>query len=204
MDNLIKTMNDCQFKLDNATTLDEIRGLEGAAAVAYFKGFKLLLPETINFPGRRRRPPKDPVNVLLSLGYTVLLSNVHHFVRLNHLNAHMGHLHTPGPGSMALVSDLMEEFRSLVVDSVVLTLVRSGEIGNTDFIWEPDEVAPCVIKADARKRFITALEAKFRSGQIHPQEKRVMDVRSIIRLQVEHYRSVIVRNQMVYKGFHAK
>jgi CRISP-associated protein Cas1 len=103
-----------------------VRGLEGQAARHYFEALRLLLPVGTDFAARSRRPPRDPVYASLSMGYAVLANNLHPLVRLEGLNAHMGHLHVAAPCSLALVSDLMEEFRAPVVDSVVLHLWRQG------------------------------------------------------------------------------
>ena len=117
----IQQITALQLKLASVGDIAQVRGLEGAAAKAYFAGLKILLPEEINFAGRVRRPPKDPTNVLLSFGYAVLTHNFHTLLRLAGLNAHMGSLHVCGAGSLALASDLIEEFRAPVVDAVALT-----------------------------------------------------------------------------------
>jgi CRISP-associated protein Cas1 len=83
----------------------------------YFPAFGSLLKGKFEFEKRTRRPPTDPVNSLLSLGYTLLSQNLHSIVEMSGLHTHFGNLHVPRDNHAALVSDLMEEFRVLLVDS---------------------------------------------------------------------------------------
>ncbi|WP_119157600.1 CRISPR-associated endonuclease Cas1 [Caldimonas tepidiphila] len=197
---LLQAIEQAQQRLATATTLDQVRGLEGAAARAYFQALKALLPEGIHFPGRQRRPPRDPVNVTLSFGYAVLAHNLHTLVRLEGLNAHLGHLHAAAAGSLALVSDLMEEFRAPLVDAVALALWRAGQLKDADFEWStaPDE-QPCRLARTARKLFVDALEAKLESRILHPGLQRLMDFRRAMQAQVRHYQRVLLREEAVYQ-----
>lgn len=189
-------------RLDGANDLSTVRGLEGAAARRYFEGMRLLLPEGAHFPARQKQPPRDPVNLCLSLGYAVLAHNLHTLVRLEGLNPHLGHLHRAAPGSVALVSDLMEEFRAPVADAVVLTLWRQGALSETDVDWAPvgDEL-PCRLQPAARRRFIDALEQKLQSQMLHPVWKKSMDLRRAMQAQVRHYIRVLLRIDRVYQPF---
>jgi len=92
-------------------TLDELRGLEGAAAARYFSVWPKLLGPEWGFTARRRQPPPDPVNSLLSFGYTLLFYNVYAMLRARGLHPHVGIYHALRAGHPALCSDLMEEFR---------------------------------------------------------------------------------------------
>lgn len=200
----IQTITNCIDKLAYTKSVPEVMGLEGAAANAYFKAFKSLLPAHFNFPGRRRRPPKDPVNVLLSYGYTLLQAKINHFVLAAGLNPHLGNLHAEGPATNSLVSDLMEEFRPLVVDSVVLSLCRNDKISNTDFKWFSDAEIPCFLEASGRKVFLTGVETKLQSKLIHPTQKRMMDHTALMSAQVQHYTRVLLREEQLYKGLLTK
>lgn len=197
---LLQAIDQAQQRLATATALDQVRGLEGAAARAYFQALRTLLPEGIHFPGRQRRPPRDPVNVTLSLGYAVLAHNLHTLLRLEGLNAHLGHLHAAAPGSLALVSDLIEEFRAPAVDAVALALWREGRLRDTDFEWStaPDE-QPCRLGRAARRLFIVALEARLEGQFVHPRAQRLMDMRRAMQAQVRHYVRVLLREEAVYQ-----
>jgi CRISPR-associated protein Cas1 len=121
-----------------AGDIQELLGIEGAAAALYFEQFGTMLKERgewkFDFNSRNRRPPRDPVNALLSMGYSMLakeLSGVCHSVGLDPF---LGFYHQPRYGRPALALDLMEEFRPLIADSIALSLINRGELKPSDFI----------------------------------------------------------------------
>jgi len=102
-------------------SLNALRGHEGDGSAAYFSVFNhLLKPDDVTFEKRVRRPPTDPVNALLSFGYTLLMNDVLTAVNLVGFDPYVGYLHTPQYGRPSLALDLMEEFRPLIVDALVL------------------------------------------------------------------------------------
>lgn len=124
--------------LGPAISVDEVRGLEGAAAAEYFGIFGTLITNpTFRFTDRNRRPPRDPVNAMLSFGYALLQTVVEASVYRAGLDPFFGALHAPRHGATALVFDLMEEFRPLAVDSLVLELVNKRVIAAEDFAALP-------------------------------------------------------------------
>lgn len=112
--------------LPHATTLDTVLGIEGQAARTYFGGLDVIAPGAGT--GRTRRPPLDPVNCLLSFGYGMLRVAVHGALEQVGLDPYVGYLHGVRPGKPALALDLMEEFRPLLVDRLVLTLFNRGQV----------------------------------------------------------------------------
>lgn len=113
---------------ENASSVrSEIMRLEAEAAEIYWQGFRLLLPEGLDFPGRRKRfeGPEDPVNIMLNFCYGLLASEVWLAVEASGLDPFAGFLHADSPRRPALVMDIMEEFRQPLVDRVVLRLVSS-------------------------------------------------------------------------------
>ena len=192
-------IDDCQHRLATAADMNVLRGLEGAAARFYFEALRELLPEGVEFPARQRRPPRDPVNAMLSLGYVVLVHNMNTLLRLEGLNPHIGHLHRTAPAGLALASDLIEEFRAPVVDAVVLALLRQRQILISDFEFDDSAECPCRLRGAARRTFIHALESKFDSRLIHPRMQVGMDYRRAMQAQVRHYRRVLAREQAVYE-----
>lgn len=111
--------------LPTAVTTDEIMGLEGAAASAYFNGLRAILPAAAGFNGRNRQPPLDVVNAALSYGYTVLLGECTSALVTAGLDPAIGALHSNADNRPALALDLIEEFRPLIVDQVVVQLFRA-------------------------------------------------------------------------------
>lgn len=121
-------------QLPRADSVDNIRGLEGMAAADYFAVFGTLLTNpSFEFSQRTRRPPKDPVNAMLSFGYALLQVTVEGAVYRAGLDPYLGSLHAPRANAQTLVFDLMEEFRPVAVDSVVLNLVNHRSVKKSDF-----------------------------------------------------------------------
>ncbi len=175
--------------LDHAADIDQIRGIEGVAARTYFDALASTLSPGWGFKGREKRPPPDPVNVLLSFGYTILFFNVYSLLKARGLNPHVGFLHPVRRGHPGLASDLMEEFRAIVVDAVVLNLVFNNKVRESDFEKVPG--GKCRIKETARQVLIRALEAKFNSRLTHPVAGLKMDYRRCIEYQVNHVASLV-------------
>ncbi len=147
------------------TAMPTLLGLEGTGSALYFGVFQNLLAEGWEFPGRLRRPPPDPVNALLSFGYTVLSGYVSSAVSIVGLDPLVGYLHAPGYGRPCLALDLMEEFRPLIVDSVVLRVINNGILRQADF---RREIGSCWLEEDARRRYIEQLEARLNEEIQHP------------------------------------
>lgn len=146
-------------------TMATLLGLEGTGSALYFGVFQNLLHEGWAFPGRLRRPPPDPVNALLSFGYTVLANYVSSAVNIVGFDPLIGFLHAPGYGRPCLALDLMEEFRPLIVDSVVLRVINNGMIRPEDF---RQEMGSCWLEEGARRRYLEQLEARLNEEIQHP------------------------------------
>ncbi|MEC4805706.1 MAG: type I-D CRISPR-associated endonuclease Cas1d [Jaaginema sp. PMC 1079.18] len=146
-------------------TLDEVRGVEGLAAREYFAGIATILEETWGFNHRNRRPPTDPVNALLSFGYGLLRVQVTAATHLAGLDPYIGYLHEVHHGQPAMVLDLMEEFRALVADRVVLSVLRTREIQKSDF---QESLGAYRLSDTGRKTFLNAFERKMNDEFKHP------------------------------------
>jgi len=121
-------------RVDSVTEVDVLRGLEGAGAAAYFGAFgDLLKVEGIEWRGRIRRPPNDPVNVLLSFGYTLLTHRLAGMIETAGLFPYIGVLHEARQGRPSLALDLIEEFRPVVVDALVVRTLNRRELRLSDF-----------------------------------------------------------------------
>lgn len=172
-------------KVEHARGLDELLGLEGAAAAKYFSCFGTMLrPRDFdavwNFEDRNRRPPRDPVNALLSFGYALLAKECTVALLGEGLDPWWGFYHQPRHGRPSLALDLMEEFRPIIVDSAVLTAVNTGMVQAADFVRSR---AGCVLKDTARKSFIRAYEARLDQLATHPMFDYRCSWRSLIRVQ---------------------
>lgn len=150
------------------TQIDSLRGLEGAGSAAYFGVFgQLIRAEGFGFTTRNRRPPLDPINALLSFGYALLLHDVQSAVNLAGFDPYLGYLHTERYGRPSLALDLMEEFRPLVVDAVVLAAVNRRSLVLTDFVTEPVSGAVS-LSEEGRRTFLRLYEQKKQSEFKHP------------------------------------
>lgn len=172
-------------KVQHATDVDTLLGLEGALAAKYFSRFgDQLRPRdfdaTWDFTARDRRPPKDPVNAMLSFGYALLAKECTVALLAEGLDPWWGLFHQPRHGRPALALDLMEEFRPVVVDSTVLTAVNTGMVRTGDFVRSH---AGCALTDRGRKAFIRAYEARLDQLVTHPIFDYRCSWRSIIRLQ---------------------
>ncbi len=140
------------LKAQKCNNIEKLRGLEGIGAAAYFSVFGKVLKEPWFFSVRSRRPPLDPVNALLSFGYTLLLSHVTSALCISGLDPCVGFLHPEYRGRPSLALDLMEEFRSPVVDRLVVAMLNQGRLRPEQFSVK-DDGGVCM-REDARKIFI--------------------------------------------------
>ena len=187
-------------KIQNAESLDQLRGYEGNAARIYFQALVKTLNPKWQFSKRIKNPPTDPINALLSYGYTILFYNVYSLLRLHGLNPHVGFLHPIRMGHPALVSDIIEEFRAIIVDSVVFNLVFNERLSPEGFYWPDGRESACWIKPEAKRIFIKALEQKFNSKITHPHSGLKIDYRRAIAHQIRQLSAVIRGTEIQYKA----
>jgi CRISPR-associated protein Cas1 len=159
-------------------SLEQVMGVEGLAAKEYFACWDALLKEPWSFPRRNRRPPTDPVNSLLSFAYGLLRMQVTAAVHLAGLDPYIGYLHEVHHGQPAMVLDLMEEFRPLVGDSLVLSVLNNRELQPDNFT---ESLGAYRLSEDGRKRFLQAFERKMNDEFKHP----VFDYRCTYRRAIE-------------------
>lgn len=140
-----------------ATSLDELRGIEGQAAALYFELFDLLVnAPDLTFVARSRRPPLDPINALLSFLYTLVRAECEAALESVGLDPQVGFLHTLRPGRPALALDLMEEFRAWWADRLALTLLNRRQVGSQHF--EPRPGGAVYLSEEGRRVVLTAYQ----------------------------------------------
>jgi CRISPR-associated protein Cas1 len=170
-----------------AERIESLLGIEGLGAKVYFGNFSRMfktdtLPSEWDFQNRNRRPPRDPINALLSFGYAMLAKECTIAVAAEGFDPYWGFYHQPRHGRPALALDLMEEFRTSVVDSAVITAVNTGMVRDRDF---ETTKAGCAMKPAARKAFIRAYEGRLDQLVTHPVFDYRCSWRTIIRLQAK-------------------
>ena len=183
--------------------MDQLRGLEGKAAALYFELFGLLFKKELPFYTssfhRVRQPPTDPVNSLLSFGYTLLHSNIFSLVRMKGMNPYIGFLHAEDKGNPALINDLVEEFRT-IIDSLTLYILNKGILRNKDFYYRKDK-AGCFLCDEARKKFLELFEQRMWEESSDPQSGKMMNIRRHIESQVVQLRDVLAGTRALYEPY---
>jgi len=200
----IPFLGEMQSKAPHASTLDELRGYEGNSSAKYFRVFGQLLDDSFSFSKRIKHPPTDPVNALLSFGYTLLFQNIYSLVEAHGLHPYCGHLHALRDGHPALVSDVIEEFRAPVVDSLVIYLINSHIIKPDDFEQNEGTEKPCRLANEARKTFVHHFETKMLSTVTHPHTNYTVDYRRAIALQITELAQCIRDERETYRPMKAR
>jgi CRISPR-associated protein Cas1 len=182
-----KELKQIHDSLAAAQSVEQVYGYEGRGAACYFEAFAQLLEADLGFTHRVRRPPTDPVNSLLSFGYALCYYNLEALIRGHGLHPYVGHLHALRDGHAALASDLIEEFRAPVVDSLVLYLVNSRLLTAKDF-YRPssDPAAACLLRDDGRKVFLKHFELRMADSITHPLLRQSVSWRRAMEAQVVH------------------
>ena len=155
-------------ELKNQTAADRIRGFEGEAARHYFGVFNQMITAQSGFvfDGRTRRPPKDPVNAMLSFMYSLLSKEISGALQGVGLDPQVGFLHEERPGRDSLALDLLEEFRAPIIDRLVLTLINRQQVKEGDF--STDMLGGVIMKEDARRLLLQSWQAKKQEEITHP------------------------------------
>ncbi len=219
-------------KVDNAESFDSLMGYEGRSSTLYFEGFsQSILSEELTFSKRIRRPPTDPVNAMLSLGYTLLFNGVMAMVNMAGFDPYLGFLHSTEYGRPSLALDLMEEWRTVIIDTLVLSIINLKVLGKEDFtIKAPLESEPAndveedqpdvdmddgakaaerpalpVVLTDAGfRKYITQFERKMSQKIQYPLNGQMLTYRDCIKEQVYHFARYIKGEDKEYVPFSLK
>lgn len=185
------------------TALGQLMGYEGSAASTYFQGYRQLFidPWREIFNGRHKRPPTDPVNALLSYGYTLLTSQTVAAAQIVGFDPYVGFLHSTQYGMPALALDVVEMFRAPVVDSVVLTLLNNRILSVTDF---EETLGSWRLKDPARKTFLLKFEERLNTIIIHPIFKTKVTYRRCLELQMRLLARWLQGELKRFRGFHTR
>lgn len=189
-------------KARECDNLESLLGIEGAAARVYFQHFAGMLRTpalgAFDFQTRNRRPPKDPVNALLSFAYALLTKDLVFTAAQVGLEPLLGFYHQPRFGRPALALDLMEEFRPIIGDSVVLNVINNGIVSTDDFVTLADA---CNLKEHARKRFIEAYERRMDQTVSHPIFGYSVSYRRVLEIQARLLSRTLLGELATYPAF---
>ncbi|MEQ8383607.1 MAG: CRISPR-associated endonuclease Cas1 [Coleofasciculus sp. A1-SPW-01] len=178
--------------LEFSESLDRLRGYEGIGAARYFPALgQLITNSRFEFSLRNRQPPTDPVNSLLSFGYTLLFNNVLGFIIAEGLSPYLGNFHYGERQKPYLAFDLMEEMRSVVVDSLVLNIVNHSLFKPQDFDTVPS-TGGVYLNQSARRVFLKQFETRMNEEVSHPDLQSKVTYRQAIQLQVRRYKQSLL------------
>jgi len=144
-------------KIEQSSSISQIMGFEGYAARLYFGVLGRIIDTQFQFKGRNTRPPRDPFNAMVSLGYTILMNEIYGGIEAKGLNPFWGLMHKDKEHHPALASDLMEEWRAVLVDSTVLSMLNGHEICIDEFDRMEEGV---YLKREGFRKFVSKLESK--------------------------------------------
>lgn len=164
------------FYIQNADSKEQLRGYEGEAASVYFGVFNELIlqqKKEFVFQGRNRRPPMDKVNALLSFVYTLLTNSITSALETVGLDPYMGYFHTDRPGRVSLSLDMIEEFRAILADRFVLTLINKKIVSGKNFSVK--ENGAVLMDDELRKKVLTEWQNKKKETITHPYLKEKVE-----------------------------
>lgn len=183
-----------------ASSAENLLGIEGAAADLYFGRLDHLLKgdEEFSFQSRNRRPPKDPVNAVLSYLYAVLAKEMFVTLLAVGFDPYLGFYHRPRYGRPALALDMMEEFRPLIADSTAITLFNKRELNDKDFIRTGLGIS---LTSKAKKRVIGGYERQMEVEITHPIFGYAVSYRRIFEVQARLLSRVLFGEIKEYPAF---
>ena len=184
-----------------ASSSESLLGIEGAAAECYFSRFANLLKEggkDFSFEDRNRRPPKDPVNAVLSYLYGILVKDLFVTLLAVGFDPYLGFYHRPRYGRPALALDMMEEFRPLIADSVSITLFNNEELSKKDFIITHAGVS---LTSGGKKAVVGGYERRMETEITHPIFGYKVSYRRVLEVQARLLARVISGEIKEYPPF---
>ena len=186
---------------EQANALASLLGIEGMAAKRYFAAFATLVRAEVDFDGRHRRPPTDPVNCVLSFLYSLLVKELYVASQAAGLDPMLGFLHQPRYGRPALALDLAEEFRPLLADSICLSLFNTGEVKPEHFI---KRAGGCSLTPAGRRTVLAAWERRLSTDVTHPHFGYTLNYRRVLAVQARLLGRVLLGEIPVYPAFRTR
>jgi len=179
--------------LPGQSTVSSIIGTEGVATAAYFRAYGRMFRKKFRFETRTRRPPKDPVNALLSFGYTMITNELFSLIAAHSLDPHIGFLHELGYGRPSLALDLVEEFRQPFIDRFTLRLVNKEVFTEADF--RPVENKGVYLTKPALKVYFEQYEKRILEPFTLPNSDEQICFRELFKRQVQRILETILYNK---------
>jgi CRISPR-associated protein Cas1 len=203
VDSILDELNQSTERAGRAADIPELMGIEGMAAKRYFAGFtKMLRAESgFTFDERNRRPPKDPINAMLSFAYSLLTKECTIAAMAAGFDPMLGFLHAPRYGRPSLGLDLCEEFRPLLADSIVITLANTGEIKPQHFVMR---ALGCALTPAGRRTLLAAWERRLEAEITHPIFGYVVCYRRALQMQARLLARYLLGEIAEYPAFRTR
>jgi CRISPR-associated protein Cas1 len=197
---VLETLDKLSRDAKKASNIEKLLGIEGVAAEVYFGRLDGLLKgeRKFSFQNRNRRPPKDPVNAVLSYLYAVLAKEMFVTLLAVGFDPYLGFYHQPRYGRPALALDMMEEFRPLIADSTMISLFNKRELSDKDFIQTGLGVS---LTSKAKKKVIAGYEQRLEAEIVHPLFGYTVSYRRILEVQARLLSRVLFGEIKEYPAF---
>lgn len=186
-------------KIQDAENIQVLMGFEGISARDYFQTLRAIIGPEWGFEARRRRPPPDPMNSMLSFGYSLLTQEIISAVTTAGLDPYMGYLHHPRIGRPSLALDLVEEFRAPIIDSLVMKLILTKAFTPADFSMTEQDPVACFLLPESRKKFIGAYERRMLTMFTHIPSGRRVSWRQSLGLQSKQFAQSLLKPDDPYR-----
>jgi len=194
----IENLSDNLDELKRKNSIGSVLGLEGRASAIYFECFGKMILKNFEFDKRIPRPPRDPINSLLSFGYSILTSEIFSVLSASGLDPYLGFLHSVEYGRPALALDLIEEFRQPIIDRLVIEMINKEIIKVDAFKEEKGQV---LLKEESIRAFLDQYERRIRT--IQNTEEGEKNYREIINIQIRKL-SKTIQEDKEYTPFEIK
>ena len=178
--NLIESVKKEVSTLSESKNIAELMGKEGRIRKTYYKSFNQIFKHGYEFEKREKRPPKDPINALMSFGNSIMYTNVLSEIYKTQLDPTISFLHEPSTKRFSLSLDIAEIFKPLIIDPIIFSLVNNKRISKNDFLYE-DEI--CYLSESGKKKFLQEFENKMQTTIKHRHLNRKVSYRTFIRLE---------------------
>jgi CRISPR-associated protein Cas1 len=183
-------------RIDASSSLDALRGLEGSAAAAYFAAFAAMVPPELGFAGRQRRPPRDPVNALLSFGYVLVGNELQSLLDGIGFDPFIGFLHRLDYGRPSLALDLVEEFRPALVDRLTVSLLNRKILEHKHFQGTPE--GGLYLDREGKQRYFEEYERELNAP--FALDDQTVTFRTLFRRQADRLAAALTRDEP-YESF---
>lgn len=167
-------------KIETTTDIHELMGIEGNIRSTYYIAWNLIIDQEIKFEKRRKHPPSNPINALISFGNSLVYTSVLSEIFKTQLNPLISFLHEPGERRFSLSLDIAEIFKPLLSDRIIFSLMNKNQIQEKHF---SKELNSCYLTEEGRKIYLKEFDEKMKTTIQHRQLKKSVSYRHLIRLE---------------------